>query len=152
MPDTPSGNRWEPAADETRPLAHPGEAAAPAAAENGEESADTPGGPGGSFRVFPVDAPPPHAAPRPRSSRGRAGLLAGGALAVLLGAGAGGYAIGSATADQRYPGIDTTRQGPGGVDPGQGLPGRPPGDDDHDGVGGPGDGNGSGDDSDGGTE
>jgi hypothetical protein len=53
---------------------------------------------------------------------------------VLLGAGAGGYAIGSATAGSDSPEVGTTRQGPAGVDPGHGSLGR---DDDRGRLGGP---------------
>ena len=79
----------------------------------------------------PPAAPPPTPsyapAPPPNRNRGRL-LLAGGAVGVALIAGAGGFALGHATAgDDRDPGVGRTGFGPNGG-PGQGFPnnGQPP--------------------------
>ncbi len=124
MTETPSGNRWEPTDGVS---ARPG-------------TPSTDGAPLGP--VEPQDpapavygwAPAPVTATRPHRNRRRTSLLAGGALAVLLGAGAGGYAIGEATAGSDSPDVGTTRQGPDGSGPGHGFTRR---DDDHDQLGGP---------------
>jgi hypothetical protein len=129
MTETPSGNRWEPTGDLGAPSETP--------------PAEPAGVVGAVGPVAPVEygwAPAPAPAARPRRNRRRTGVLAGGALAVLLGAGAGGYAIGAATAGSDSPDVGTTRQGPAGSDP-QGFPGRD--DDDHDRLGGPGDNDGA---------
>ncbi|MBF4764306.1 hypothetical protein ISU07_14325 [Nocardioides islandensis] len=121
----PSGSRWEPA---EQPPATP--AATPAA-----------GSP-----VAYAPAPPPR-------NRGRL-LLAGGAVGVALVAGAGGFALGHASADEgdgpggrfggpggvlnQFPGgpVPGGPQGGQGTFPGQGQDGLPPGfpgrDDDQD--------------------
>lgn len=126
MTETPSGNRWEPS-DAARPRPEV-PTAGPVSASRPVE-ATAPVTPGYGW----APAPPPAASARTGRSGPRTGLLAGGALAVLLAAGAGGYAIGAATAGSDSPDV-TTRQGPDGFDPGQGLPGS---DDDHDQRGGP---------------
>ena len=79
----------------------------------------------------PAAAPPPTPsyapAPPPNRNRGRL-LLAGGAVGVALVAGAGGFALGHASAgDDRDAGIGWTGFGPNGG-PGQGFPnnGQPP--------------------------
>ena len=79
----------------------------------------------------PAAAPPPTPsyapAPPPNRNRGRL-LLAGGAVGVALIAGAGGFALGHATAgDDRDAGVGRTGFGPNGG-PGQGFPnnGQPP--------------------------
>ena len=68
-------------------------------------------------------------APAPNRNRGRL-LLAGGAVGVALIAGAGGFALGHASAgDDRDAGIGRTGFGPNGG-PGQGFPNngqQPPG-------------------------
>lgn len=125
MTVTPSGNRWEPS--DAAPL-HPEVPKAGPASPSRPVEETTPATPEYGW------APAPPAAASARTGRGgRTPLLAGGALAVLLAAGAGGYAIGSATAGSDSPDV-TTRQGPDGFAPGQGLPGR---DDDHDQRGAP---------------
>jgi hypothetical protein len=110
MTETPSGNRWEPADDDTAPVkatAAPPVAGAPTAEAAGETEL------------------------RPRPDRRRTGLLAAGAAGLLLASGAGGYAIGSAGARSGDQDFGATRQAPpGGSAPGQGLPGQD-GRDDH---------------------
>ena len=104
-----SGSRWEQPADPDTPAAAP-PPTPPAAA-----------GP----PAPPVAAYAP--APAPNRNRGRL-LLAGGAVGVALIAGAGGFALGHASAgDDRDAGIGRTGFGPNGG-PGQGFPnnGQPP--------------------------
>jgi len=109
MTETPSGNRWEPADDDTAPVT-PVSAAAP-----------SPG-------VSPV---------RPHPAGRRTGVLAAGAAVLALAAGAGGYAVGSASAGSDGQDVGTTRQGPqDGFGPGDSLPGQGGRDDDHDQFGG----------------
>ena len=99
-----SGSRWEqPAADATPPAIPPA----------------------------PIPAPTPSYAPAPPPNRNRGRLLlAGGAVGVALIAGAGGFALGHASAgDDRDAGIGRTGFGPNGG-PGQGFPNNgqtPPG-------------------------
>jgi len=102
------GSRWEQPADPETPAAAP---------------PPTP-------PVPPAAATPSYApAPPPNRNRGRL-LLAGGAVGVALIAGAGGFALGHATAgDDRDAGVGRTGFGPNGG-PGQGFPNdgqRPPG-------------------------
>ena len=94
-----SGSRWEQPADPDTPAAPtPPAAAGPPA---------------------PVAAYAP--APAPNRNRGRL-LLAGGAVGVALIAGAGGFALGHATAgDDRDAGVGRTGFGPNGG-PGLGFP------------------------------
>ena len=93
----------------------------PVSGSRGEQPADpdTPAAP------VPAYAP----APAPNRNRGRL-LLAGGAVGVALIAGAGGFALGHATAgDDRDAGVGRTGFGPNGG-PGQGFPNngqQPPG-------------------------
>jgi hypothetical protein len=112
-----SGNRWEPsgeAAEQMPPTKHDGEpvpAAAPA-------------------RPAVCAAPDPAALPASRSTwwtRARAGV-AGGAAAVLLAGGMGGFAVGRATAGDG-PDVRLGQNGvPTGFDPdGDGLRGGGPG-------------------------
>ena len=77
----------------------------------------------------PAATPPPTpsyaAAPPPNRNRGRL-LLAGGAVGLALIAGAGGFALGHASAgDDRDAGIGRTGFGPRGG-PGQGFPNNGP--------------------------
>jgi hypothetical protein len=106
-----SGSRWEQPADPDIPAATP-PPTPPAAAEP---------------HPAPVAAYAP--APAPNRNRGRL-LLAGGAVGVALIAGAGGFALGHATAgDDRDAGVGRTGFGPNGG-PGQGFPNngqQPPG-------------------------
>jgi hypothetical protein len=106
-----SGSRWEQPADPDTPAAAP-PPTPPAAAEP---------------HPAPVAAYAP--APAPNRNRGRL-LLAGGAVGVALIAGAGGFALGHATAgDDRDAGVGRTGFGPNGG-PGQGFPNngqQPPG-------------------------
>jgi hypothetical protein len=80
---------------------------------------------------------PAYAAPAPRPNRGRL-ILAGGAVGIALVAGAGGFALGHATADEGSDGGQFGqfgRFGPHGDEhgprgfPGQGQPPGLPGDD-----------------------
>jgi hypothetical protein len=134
-----SGSRWEQPADPDTPAATP-PPTPPAAAEP---------------HPAPVAAYAP--APAPNRNRGRL-LLAGGAVGVALIAGAGGFALGHATAgDDRDAGVGRTGFGPNGG-PGQGFPnngqqppgfqGGPGGQDGQDGVDPRGDDGDSGDDGD----
>jgi hypothetical protein len=134
-----SGSRWEQPADPDTPAAAP-PPTPPAAAEP---------------HPAPVAAYAP--APAPNRNRGRL-LLAGGAVGVALIAGAGGFALGHATAgDDRDAGVGRTGFGPNGG-PGQGFPnngqqppgfqGGPGGQDGQDGVDPRGDDGDSGDDGD----
>ena len=106
-----SGSRWEQPADPQTPAAAP-PPTPPAAA----------GPPAARVAAY---AP----APAPNRNRGRL-LLASGAVGVALIAGAGGFALGHATAgDDRDAGVGRTRLGPNGG-PGQGFPNngqQPPG-------------------------
>jgi len=104
-----SGSRWEQPADPGTPAA--------AAPPTPPAAAGPP--------ATPVAAYAP--APAPNHNRGRL-LLAGGAVGVALIAGAGGFALGHASAgDDRDAGIGRTGFGPNGG-PGQGFPnnGQPP--------------------------
>ena len=104
-----SGSRWEQPADPGTPAA--------AAPSTPPAAAGPP--------ATPVAAYAP--APAPNRNRGRL-LLAGGAVGVALIAGAGGFALGHASAgDDRDAGIGRTGFGPNGG-PGQGFPnnGQPP--------------------------
>ena len=104
-----SGSRWEQPADPGTPAA--------AAPPTPPAAAGPP--------ATPVAAYAP--APAPNRNRGRL-LLAGGAVGVALIAGAGGFALGHASAgDDRDAGIGRTGFGPNGG-PGQGFPnnGQPP--------------------------
>ena len=120
-----SGSRWEQPADPGTPAAAPPPTPPP------------PAGPPAT--AVAADAPPP----APNRNRGRL-LLAGGAVGVALIAGAGGFALGHASAgDDRDAGIGRTGFGPDGG-PGQGFPnngqplpgfqGGPGGQDDQDGF------------------
>lgn len=105
---TAGGSRWEQPADPNTPAAAP---------------PPTP--------PVPPPAPTPSYAPAspPNRNRGRL-LLAGGAVGVALIAGAGGFALGHATAgDDRDAGVGRTGFGPNGG-PGHGFPNngqQPPG-------------------------
>ena len=127
MTETPSGNRWEPTEEGTQPLAptaQSSQAPPPPAVEPPSEYGWAPA-------ATPAEPVPP------RRDRRRTGVLAAWAAALVLGVGAGGYAIGSATAAPDHPDVGTTRQAPpDGFGPGQGIPGQD-GRDDHDQFGGP---------------
>ena len=69
----------------------------------------------------------------PRRERRRTGVLVAAAAALLIGATAGGYAIGSATAGSNGQDFGPARQAPAdGFAPGQGFPDRDGAGDDHD--------------------
>ena len=104
-----SGSRWEPA--EQPPATPPTSTTTPAAAS-------------------PVAYAPAPTRQQPGSNRGRL-LLAGGAVGIALVAGAGGFALGHASADDGREGGQLWRQGPGGFPggpqgtfPGPGQPGQ----------------------------
>jgi hypothetical protein len=105
-----SGSRWE-----------PGDAEQPPALETPQPPA-------------PPAPAPAYAAPAPRPNHGRL-ILAGGAVGIALVAGAGGFALGHATADEGRDGGQFGRFGPRGDEhgprgfPGQGQPPGLPGDD-----------------------
>ena len=98
----------------------------PVSGSRWEQPAD-PNTPRGSRLAPPTPSYAP--APPPNRNRGRL-LLAGGAVGVALIAGAGGFALGHATAgDDRDAGVGRTGFGPNGG-PGQGFPNngqQPPG-------------------------
>ena len=131
MSETPSGNRWEPTDDDTAPVTPVNASTPPPAAEpvTAPEYGWAPAPAAGSDRR--------NGATGPRPGRRRAGVLVAGAALVALAAGAGGYAIGAASAGSDGQDVGTTRQGPPvGSAPGSGAPGQD-GNDDHDQFEGP---------------
>jgi len=140
MSETPSGNRWEPADEDTAPVTPVRPAApGPVGAAPADETAAAPPRPSeDGWGPAPVPAPVTGdgsrvggRATRSGPARRRTGLLASGAAAVLLAAGAGGYAIGSAAAGSAGQDFGTTRQGPPNDGPAQGVPGQDGSGDDH---------------------
>ena len=122
MTETPSGNRWEPTDDATQPLTPTPPTAPPPTPPPTPPTAAEPVVPpeyGWAPATMPVEAG------APRRERRRTGVLLAGAAALLIGATAGGYAIGSATAGSDGQDFGPTRQAPAdGFVPGQGFPDR----------------------------
>jgi hypothetical protein len=132
MTETPSGNRWEPTDDTTRPLTSTPPTVPPTTVPPTTPS-PTAAEPVAAPEYGWAPAPQPLEAEPPRRGRRRTGALAAGAAALVIGATAGGYAIGSATSGSDRQGFGTTRQAPpGGFAPGQGFPDRDGSGDDHD--------------------
>ncbi len=100
-----------------------------AAGRSGHPGRGSPAAPSGRGRTAGGAAAAYAPAPAPNRNRGRL-LLAGGAVGVALIAGAGGFALGHASAgDDRDAGVGRTGFGPNGG-PGQGFPNngqQPPG-------------------------
>ena len=135
MTETPSGNRWEPTEDATQPLTPTRPPAGSTTPPTSPPTAAEPVVPP-EYGWAPV--PQPVQADPPRRERRRAGVLAAGAAALVIGATAGGYAIGSATAGSDRQDFGPTRQAPpDGFAPGQGFQDRDDSDGDHDQSDGP---------------
>ena len=115
----PSGNRWEPRAADGQPDQQSDQQPGP---QPGASTEDTlrqpvvpPAGPAGAAPMTPPV--------RRRSTAVRAGLVAG-AVALFLGGGAGGYALGAVTSEDSPGTVVPGQDGPGQDGPGQDAPGQ----------------------------